>query len=65
MINRQSFNNVIDFQNRFNKFVQDFNGQGNQNPQQKVQELIESGKMTQEQYNELRDMANKFLGTNY
>ena len=65
MINRQSFNNMIDFRNKFDKFVQDFNGQGSQNPQQKVQELLDSGKMTQEQYNTLKDMANKFLGTNY
>ena len=63
MISRQSFNNVLDFQNKFNKFVQDFKGE--QTPQQKVQELLDSGKMTQEQYNTLKEMANKFLGTNY
>lgn len=63
MISRQSFNNVLDFQNKFNKFVSDFKGE--QTPQQKVQELLDSGKMTQEQYNTLKEMANKFLGTNY
>lgn len=59
MISRQSFNNVLDFQNKFNKFVSDFKGE--QTPQQRVQELLDSGKMTQEQYNTLKEMANKRL----
>ena len=61
----QRFNSPWDLQNKFNQFVQDFQKQANQDPQQKVQELLESGKMSQDQYNKLREMANKFLGTNY
>ena len=64
MIN-QNYNSPWDLQNKFNQFVQDFKKQENQDPQQKVQELLDSGKMSQEQYNRLRQMANMFLGTNY
>ena len=63
MIN--NLNNIMDFQNKFNKFVQDYKGQWNQDPKEKVQQLLDSGKMTQEQYNQLRQFANSFLGTNY
>lgn len=34
------------------------------NPQQKVQELLNSGKMTQQQYENLRNIANKITGMN-
>ena len=57
-------NNAQNIQNQFNQFVQNFR-QGNQDPRQKIQELLDSGRMTQQQYNQLRQMANKFLGTNY
>ena len=57
-------NNAQNMQNQFNQFVQNFR-QGNQDPRQKIQELLDSGRMTQQQYNQLRQMANKFLGTNY
>lgn len=63
MIN--NLNNMMDFQDKFNKFVQDYKGQWNQDPKERVQQLLDSGKMTQEQYNQLRQFANKFLGTNY
>lgn len=63
MIN--NLNNIMDFQDKFNKFVSDYKGQWNQDPKEKVQQLLDSGKMTQEQYNQLRQFANKFLGTNY
>lgn len=63
MINKKSFDNALEFRSKFNKFVSDFNGE--KTPKQRVQELLDSGKMTQEQYNTLKEMANKFLGTNY
>ncbi len=65
MNNRFPFNNPMDLQNKFNQFVSGYKGQWNQDPKEKVQQLLDSGKMTQEQYDRLRDMANKFLGTNY
>lgn len=62
--------------NRLNQFQSQFFGNGNQNnmvqmlykfgsqfqgnPQETVQELINSGEMTQEQYEFFSNMANKF-----
>lgn len=40
----------------FNQFRQNFQG----DPRQKVQELLNSGKMSQQQYNQLSDMARRF-----
>ena len=34
------------------------------NPQQMVQQLLNSGKMTQQQFEQLRNMANQFTGMN-
>ena len=61
----QRFNSPFDLQNKFNQFVQDYKTQWNQDPKERVQQLLDSGKMTKEQYDKLREMANKFLGTNY
>lgn len=43
---------------RFQQFVNNFRG----NPQQKVQELLQSGQMTQEQFNQFRSIANQITG---
>ena len=43
--NQPTGNNLI---NRFNQFRQNFHG----DPQQQVQQLLNSGKVTQQQYNE-------------
>ena len=43
---------------QFNQFKRTFNG----NPQQKVQELLNSGKISQAQYNQAVQMANQFRG---
>ena len=64
-MNNQNFNSPWDLQNKFNKFVQDYKSQWNQDPKERVQQLLDSGKMTQQQYNQLRQVANMFLGTNY
>ena len=56
-----SMNNQQSFMQRFNEFRKSFNG----NPQQQVQQLLNSGKVTQEQYNRAVQMANsmrKILG---
>ena len=34
------------------------------NPQQKVQELLNSGQMSQQQFEQLRQMANQITGKN-
>lgn len=54
----QSLNNVKSLLAKFNQFKQQFTG----DPRQKVQELLNSGQMSQEQYNELRQMAHDLFG---
>ncbi len=41
---------------QFNQFRANFQG----NPQQQVQQLLSSGKMSQEQFNQLAGLANQF-----
>lgn len=48
-----NMNNVID---QFNQFQSTFQG----DPKQKVQELLNSGQMTQSQFNQLSNMAQMF-----
>lgn len=48
-----NFQNII---NEFNKFKNSFQG----DPQQVVQQLLQSGKMSQAQYNQLSQMASYF-----
>lgn len=50
------FQNMVNMIQQFNQFRSNFQG----NPQQKVQELLNSGKMTQEQFNQLSQMAQQF-----
>lgn len=59
-------NNFGQFMQNFNSFAQQFKSQ-NQNvtPQQRVQELLNSGKMSQEDFNQLREIANLITGKNY
>lgn len=56
-----AMNNQQNFIQRFNEFRKNFNG----NPQEQVQQLLNSGRVTQEQYNRAVQMANnmrKMLG---
>lgn len=50
------FQNMMNMVQQFNQFRSTFQG----NPQQKVQELLNSGQMTQEQFNQLSSMAQQF-----
>lgn len=59
----QMFGGQQNFQNQLNNMKQQFAMQG-VNPQQKVQELLNSGRMNQEQFNQLRAMANMITGRN-
>lgn len=43
---------------QFNQFRQFYKG----NPQEQIQQLLSSGRMTQAQYNQLRQMASQFQG---
>lgn len=47
------FGNMMNFMNRFNQFRQTFSG----DPKAQVQNLINSGQMSQEQFNQLQQMA--------
>ena len=52
------------FLNSFKAFVDDFRqNNAGVNPQQMVQNLLNQGKMTQGQFNQLRAMANQIMGT--
>lgn len=50
------FQNPMQMIQTFNQFKRDFQG----NPQQKVMELVQSGKMSQQQLNQLQAMATEF-----
>lgn len=61
MNNAQQFQQ---FQQQFGQFCQQF--QGNQmNPQMQVQQFLNSGRMTQQQFEQIRQQANAIMGTNY
>ena len=48
--------NMMNFVQQFNQFRSQFKG----DPKQQVQELLNSGKMTQSQFNQFRTMAEQF-----
>lgn len=50
------FANMQNMVNQFQKFRQNFQG----DPRAQVQELLNSGQMTQEQFNQLSNMASQF-----
>ena len=54
--------NAANMLQRFNQFKQQFQ---NQDPQKMVQQLLDSGKMSQEQFAQFKEMANSILGTKY
>ena len=43
---------------RFNEFRRNFTG----DPRQQVERMLQSGQMTQQQFNQLRGMANQIMG---
>ena len=48
--------NMGNMVNQFQEFARNFQG----DPRAQVQQLLNSGKMTQEQFNQLSNMANQF-----
>lgn len=61
---QQLLNNPMQFKQQFESFARNFQQSG-QNPQQVVQNLLNSGKMTQNQFNQFRDIANKITGQRF
>ena len=53
---KQPANPMLNLMTQFQNFKMGFQG----DPRQKVQELLDSGQMTQEQLNQLMAMANQF-----
>ena len=59
-------NNQQDFVNKFQEFKKQFEQQNpNMTPRDVVQKMLESGRMSQTQFNQLRNIANQMLGTQY
>ena len=50
------------FISRFNQFAQQFNQQNAQSPKMVVQQLLNSGQMTQAQFNQFSMFANQIMG---
>lgn len=50
-------NNPINFLNKFAEFKRNFQG----NPQQMVMNLLNSGQMSQSQFNQLQQIANQIM----
>ena len=50
------FGNMQNMVNQFNQFRSQFQG----DPKAQVQELLNSGRMSQEQFNQLSNLANQF-----
>lgn len=59
----QMFGGQQNFLSQFNNLKNQFSMQGI-NPQQRVQDMLNSGQMSQDQFNRLRAMANLISGRN-
>ena len=60
---QQFLNHPQMFKQQFDSFAQNFQRNfGNTNPQQMVQNLLNSGKMSQAQFNQYRNIANQITG---
>lgn len=57
------FGGFANFMAQFNQFRQNIQQNGI-DPKQQVQQLLNSGQMTQEQFNQFREMANQITGKN-
>lgn len=51
------FGGMVNFMNQFNQFRQGIQG----NPQQMVQNMLQNGQMSQEQFNQLSGMAQQIM----
>lgn len=55
----------LGLQNQFQTFVSQFQQNSKITPQERVQQLLDSGQMSQDQFNNFRDMANRLTGRKY
>ena len=55
-VNNGPFGNMANMMRQFQQFKASFHG----DPRQKVQELLNSGKMSQQQFNQLSQLAQQF-----
>ena len=53
------------FANSFAQFVNNFRQTSNRSPEEVVKELLASGRMPQQQFEQLRNTANQLTGKNY
>lgn len=58
---QQLLNNPMQLKQQFEQFARNFQQSG-QNPQALVQKLLNQGKMTQDQFNQYRNIANQITG---
>lgn len=58
------FGGFQQFQNNFNNFANNFRNRFSMSPQQMVQQALDSGNMSPQQFAELRRMANAMTGMN-
>ena len=56
------FGNMMNFKNQFDSTKNQL-AQTGSNPEQVVQRMLDEGKMTQEQFNVCRNIANSIMGT--
>lgn len=56
MMQNTPFGNMMNMISQFQQFRQQFQG----DPRQQVQDLLNSGRMSQQQYSQLQDMAKQF-----
>ena len=56
------FGSMQNFNNQFNNFKQNFSQQGFGNPQALVQNMLNTGQMSQSQFNQLSAMADAIMG---
>lgn len=60
----QCFGGFANFMNEFNNFRQQFGQNAQMSPQQIIQQKIQNGEISQEQFNAMAQMANQMMGMN-
>lgn len=61
---QQRFGGFNNFVNEFNNFRQQFGQNAQMSPQQIIQQKLQNGELTQEQFNQVAQMANQMMGIN-
>lgn len=61
---QQGFGGFNNFVNEFNNFRQQFGQNAQMSPQQIIQQKIQNGEISQEQFNQVAMMANQMMGIN-